>query len=331
MRNSRDTTSPGQFLCVGFPGQRLTTETRRFLRELAPGGVVLFARNIDNDRQLRALTAELKAELPGPPLIAIDQEHGRVNRLRSIVGELPRIADLKRDGDAAAAERFGRQTGEWLRDYAIDLDFAPVLDLELFGPGVENALRERCWGATAEEVIRWAGAFLRGLSAVGGRGCAKHFPGLGGSERDSHDALPTVRRDRETLLATDVRAFAGLLPALSAVMVGHGHYPAFDGETPVPATLSPAIVGGLLRQQLGFAGVVVTDDLEMGAVGAVGGFESAVVRAFNAGADLLLVCHTPAKMIAARDALAAACAAGQVPAARLAGAARQLANFRQAP
>jgi beta-N-acetylhexosaminidase len=133
------------------------------------------------------------------------------------------------------------------------------------------------------------------------------------------------------LLATDVRAFAGLLPALSAVMVGHGHYPAFDGETPQPATLSPAIVGGLLRQQLGFAGVVVTDDLEMGAVGAVGGFESAVVRAFNAGADLLLVCHTAAKMIAARDALAAACAAGQVPAARLAGAARQLANFRQAP
>ena len=292
--------NPGQHLFVGVTGTELTPATRRLLQTVQPGGVVLFARNIDRADQLRAFVRALHDALPIRPLIAIDQENERVNRLRNIVGELPTLADIKQAG---TAEQFGSAIGASLRDLGVDLDFAPVLDLELVDAQIDNALRGRCWGRTAAEVVRWAGAFITGLEGAGSASCPKHFPGLGAALQDSHERLPTITRSRDQLLAEDIRPFVELAPRLSALMVGHGHYVAFDDKTPKPASLSTAITGDLLRRQLGFTGLVVTDDMEMGAITRAGNFAAAVTGAIQAGADMVLVCHTPELILAAHEAL----------------------------
>jgi beta-N-acetylhexosaminidase len=318
----------GQHLFIGLPSVKLDGNTRRILETVRPGGIVLFARNIDNATELRALTRSLRTELAYRPLIAVDQEHGRVNRLRNIIGEAPTIVEIKKSGHVEQAEDFGRTTGRWLHQFAIDLDLGPVLDLELFDEKTDNALRERCWGRTADDVSRWAGAFLEGLEREGVAACPKHFPGLGGAEIDSHEKLPTIKRTREQLLAEDVVPYIKLMRRLTAIMIGHGHYPAFDGRKPRPASLSKAIVTELLRNQLGFDGLVLTDDMEMGAILQIRPFEEAVVDAFDAGADVILVCHTAEKAVAAHGALTKAVESGRIRPRRLAQSQRRIQQFR---
>jgi len=313
-----------------MPGTTLTATTRRLLNSVCPEAVVLFARNIDDAAELRALTRALRTEFGHRPLIAVDQENGRVNRLRAIIGEAPTIAATKKSGDVSRAADWGRKTGRSLHQFGIDIDFAPVLDLELFDEKTDNALRERCWGRTAEEVSRWAGAFLEGLEAEGVAACPKHFPGLGGATLDSHEKLPTIRRTREQLVGEDVAPYVKLMPRLSSIMVGHGHYPAFDGKKPRPASLSNAIVTGLLRNQLGFSGLVLTDDMEMGAISQIGSFEGAVVEAFLVGADMILVCHTVEKALAAHEALTKAIESGRIRREQLAQSQERIRRFRNA-
>jgi beta-N-acetylhexosaminidase len=288
----------------------------------------LFARNVGTATELHALGRALRTEFSYRPLVAIDQEHNRVNRLRDIIGETPTIADVKKQGNAEQAEDFGRTTGRWLHQFCIDIDFAPVFDLELFDANTENALRERCWGRTADEVTRWAGAFLEGLEREGVAACPKHFPGLGGALLDSHEKLPTILRAREALLNEDIVPYARLMRRLTAIMVGHGHYPAFDGEKPRPASLSPTIITDLLRKQLGFTGIVLTDDMEMGAISEMGLFEDAVVEAFRAGADMLLVCHTAERALAAHEALTKAITSGHISSERLFESQQRIQQFR---
>ncbi len=307
----------GQHLWIGVAGMELNEANRRLLHSIQPGGVVLFGRNVESAKQLRSFTRALKREIPSAPLIAIDHEGGRVNRLRPILGELPTVAELKKSGRASAARAFGRKTGQALRRLGIEVNFAPVLDLELFAADADNGLRDRCWGKTAAEVTRWAGAFIDGLQAAGIPACPKHFPGIGAALTDSHDRLPTIHRSRAELAREDVRVFAELLPRVGAVMVGHGHYPDVQGEKPQPASLSPVIVGQLLRRRLGFAGLVVTDDLEMGAVTTGRSIGEATVEALAAGADLALICHSPEKILSAHESLTRAVEAGRVELARL--------------
>jgi beta-N-acetylhexosaminidase len=318
----------GQHLFIGLPGATLDADTRRMLESVRPGGIVLFARNIDNAAGLRALTRALRMEFAYRPLIAVDQEHGRVNRLRNIIGEAPAIAEIKKSGNVEQAEDFGRTTGRWLHQFGIDIDLAPVLDLELFDGKTDNALRERCWGRSADEVSRWAGAFLEGLEREGVAACPKHFPGLGGAALDSHEKLPTIVRTREQLLAEDVAPYRKLMRRLTAIMVGHGHYPAFDGKKPRPASLSKAVVSELLRNQLGFDGLVLTDDMEMGAISQICPFEEAVVDAFDAGADVILVCHTAEKVVAAHEALTKAVESGRIHPQHLAQSQQRIQQFR---
>jgi beta-N-acetylhexosaminidase len=189
-------------------------------------------------------------------------------------------------------------------------------------------LRDRCWGASADEVIRWAGAFMEGLEREGVASCPKHFPGLGGSTLDSHEKLPTIRRMREQLLDEDIAPYARLMRRLTAIMVGHGYYPAFDGKKPQPASLSKTVITDLLRNQLGFTGLVVTDDMEMGAISQIGSLEQAVVNAFNAGADMILVCHTAEKVLAAHKALTRAVESGEISAECLAASQERIQQFR---
>ena len=300
VRMAAITSNPGQHLFVGVTGTELTPATRRLLQTVQPGGVVLFARNVDNADQLRAFVRALHEALPIRPLIAIDQENERVNRLRNIVGELPSLAEIKHAG---TAEQFGSAVGSSLRDLGVDLDFAPVLDLELVDPQIDNALRGRCWGQTPTEVVAGAGAFITGLERAGIASCPKHFPGLGAALQDSHEKLPTITRSLDQLVGEDLRPFAELAPRLSALMVGHGHYVALDGIAPQPASLSRKVTGELLRQKLGFTGLVVTDDREMGAITRGGNFAAAVSEAIRAGADMVLVCHTADRILTAHEAL----------------------------
>jgi beta-N-acetylhexosaminidase len=325
---SQQHTHIGQHLFIGLPGGDLDADARRLLNSVRPGGVILFARNIDSAAGLRALTGALRTDCAFRPLVAIDQEHGRVNRLRGIIGEAPTIADIKASGHVEHAEDFGRTTGRWLHQFRIDMDFAPVFDLELFDKKTDNALRERCWGRTADEVSRWAGAFLEGLEREGVAACPKHFPGLGGATLDSHEKLPTIPRTREQLVAEDTVPYAKLMRRLTAIMVGHGHYPAFDGVKPRPASLSRAIITDFLRSDLGFSGLVFTDDMEMGAISQIGSFEDAVVEAFQAGVDVVLICHTVEKALAAYEALTKAVESGRISAEDLFRSQRRIQQFR---
>jgi beta-N-acetylhexosaminidase len=318
----------GQHLVIGFPGTKLTAETRRMLESVQPGGIVLFARNIGTAGELKMLTRALRTEFAYRPLIAVDQEHAAVNRLRNIIGEVPTIAEIKKSGNAEQAEDFGRTTGRWLHQFGIDIDFAPVLDLELFGAKTDNALRERCWGRTWDEVSRWAGAFLEGLEREGVAACPKHFPGLGGATLDSHEKLPTITRTREQLLAEDVAPYRKLMRRVTAIMVGHGHYPVFDGKKARPASLSTRIVTEFLRNELGFDGLVLTDDMEMGAISQICPFEEAVVDAFNAGADMILVCHSKDKVLAAHEALMKATESSRILPQRRTESQRRIQQFR---
>ena len=248
-------------------------------------GVVLFARNIVSAEQVRDLTRELhQFDLT----VAVDQANHRVNRLRDFV-KLPTIAEVKTSGDPVG---FGKRVGETLRELGFDMDFAPVVDLD-YG-AKDNALQERCWGTTPAEVVKWAGGFIDGLQAEGVAACPKHFPGLGRATLDSHEALPVIR---EKDLSHDIRPFEELLPRCRYVMVGHAQYLALDT---VPASLSRAIVTGILRDRLGFRGTVLTDDLEMKAIRSVG---KAATQAIAAGADAVLVCHNPDQIREAHAAL----------------------------
>jgi beta-N-acetylhexosaminidase len=325
---SRQHTHIGQHLFIGLPGADLGADARRLLNSVRPGGVILFARNIDSAAGLRALGGALRTEFAVRPLIAIDQEQGRVNRLRSIIGDVPTIAEIKALGHVEHAEDFGRTTGRWLHQFRIDMDFAPVFDLELFDKTTDNALRERCWGRTADEVSRWAGAFLEGLEREGVAACPKHFPGLGGSTLDSHEKLPTIPRTREQIVTEDVVPYAKLMRRLTAIMVGHGHYPAFDGVEPHPASLSRPIITDFLRNRLGFSGLVLTDDMEMGAISEIRPFEEAVVEAFQAGVDMMLICHTAEKALVAHEALAKAVESGRISAEDLLRSQQRIQQFR---
>jgi beta-N-acetylhexosaminidase len=319
----------GQHLFIGITGREITDQSRYLLNTIHPGGVVLFARNVGDEDEFRELTHAILTQAPTPPILAIDQEGRRVNRLRNIIGEHPGIAELKNTGNPASAHKLGQTVGQHLRQFKIHLDFAPVLDLEHFDDATDNALRERCWGRTPDEVVTWAGSFLDGLQSAGVAGCAKHFPGLGDSQHDSHEQLPTIYRSADQILAEDIVPYRQLLQKLPVIMISHGHYLAFDGQMPIPASTSKNIITGLLRQQLGYTGLVVTDDMEMGAITGAGDLGEAVVEAFIAGADMILVCHMSHSIHTAHEALTKAVATGRITPERLAESQERIAAFRR--
>ncbi len=275
---------PADLVFVGIPGPTLDRATAALLAEHQPGGVVLFGRNVEDAEQLLALVTALRKLVP-ETILAIDAEGGRVDRLRDVVGPTPPAALLARS-PANLAYQAGRWIGQSLRLFDIDLDFAPVVDLDR--GEADNALDGRYLGRRAEEVIPRAQAFLRGLHEGGVGGCIKHFPGLGGAGEDTHLGASVVYLPAAEL-KTDLEPFAALGELAGAVMVSHGIYPAYDGENR-PATLSPPILGGLLRGRLRFDGLAVSDDLEMQALDAWGDLAERSQAAFAAGCDVLPVC-----------------------------------------
>ena len=308
----------GRVIAVGVPGPALDDATRRLLERLRPGAVVLFARNVVDPEQLRALTDDLH-RLPSRPLIAIDHEGGRVTRLHAPFTEFPPAAVVGRAGSEAAAQ-VGRAIGRELAAAGIDIDFAPVLDV---ASEDGSALGDRVFAADPDRVAAIAVAFARGLLDAGVLPCGKHFPGHGHTSADSHFVCPVVDRSREELEA-DLLPFRVAIDAgLPMLMTAHVRYPALDPDA--VATLSPRIAGDLLRGELGFAGVLWSDHLGMGAVQAEHPPARAALLAVRAGVDGVLLCH---ELDDAEDVAATLCRAvadGELPAARLREAAGRIA------
>jgi beta-N-acetylhexosaminidase len=277
---------PADQVFVGIPGLELDKASAEILAAHQPGGVVLFKRNVKDEEQLNELVTALRRLLP-EAVLAIDAEGGRVDRLQDVVGPAPAASFL-----ATKSPSYALQAGNWvaqsLRLFDLDVDFAPVVDLDR--GQVDNALDGRYLGRTPKEVIPRAQAFLRGLHSGGAGGCVKHFPGLGGAGEDTHYHMSAVYLPEEEL-RPDLEPFAALSRLAGAVMVGHALYPAYD-RSMRPATLSPEVIGGILRGRLGFGGLAFSDDMEMQALDEWGDLPERCQAAFAAGCDVLLVCHT---------------------------------------
>ena len=283
----------GQLFFLGFRGHRPDQETQTLLDILRPGGILLSQRNIDTFDQTNDLTARFVSGRDGrevPALVAISQEGGPVDRLRQLFGPLPSIQAVASAGGVTQTRVFARLIAAELESLGVNTLLGPVLDLTV--PG--SVLRERTLSSLPREVSRIAGAFIEEISDRGIQVCPRHFPGLGAASRDPHFALPSVDRPKKQLLRDDVQPFLDLL-RVPMMMVGHGYYPALmDGMdgTPYPASLSPRVVDGLLRRKLGFSGVIITDDMTMGAISSFGLTPERFLEALGAGNDMLLFSET---------------------------------------
>lgn len=300
-----------QLFFVGIPGPGLDRATREFLTEHPPGGVVLFRRNIRSADQLRRLVGMLHAAGAGvAPLVSIDHEGGRVDRLPRPFTHFPPAAAVGLHG-VPAAEAVGRAMGIELAAVGIDLDFAPVLDV-CTNPR-NQVIGDRAFATEPERASRLALAFARGLQDAGVLACGKHFPGHGASRGDSHFVLPRVARSRRALAAVDLVPFVRWIRAgFPALMTSHVVYPAYDSRR--PATLSPRISRELLRGELGYRGVLFSDDLEMQAAAGRHPPGRLAVRALEAGCDVLLVCQSIATARAAMRGVEEALDAGRLDA-----------------
>jgi len=305
----------------GLPGPTLDAETRRLFADVPFAGVTLFRANAADPATMRALVRDLHAlDRALPPLVAIDHEGGRVHRLSPPFTHFPAAAIVATQG-LGAIRAVATAMARELAAIGIDLTFAPVLDVA--SNPANPVIGDRAFGTTPDEAATRALAAFRAIRATGLLTCGKHFPGHGDTATDSHLELPVVDRDRRSLAATELlpfrRAVAARLPML---MTAHVRYPALDTE--LPATLSPTILTTLLRRDLGFRGVIASDDLEMRAVTDRWDAGEAAVQALAAGCDVLLFCHRQDWLRAAVHAVEHAVERGRLSEARIRDAYRRV-------
>ena len=280
----------GQLCMIGFEETEVTPDLRAWMQDYRPGGVILFSRNLVNPEQIAKLTNDLQA-LAGdvPLLIAIDQEGGRVSRLPSDFTIFPPAATVAQSGSTELAYQAAAVTAKELRGVGINMNMAPVLDIHTnpANPIIGN----RAFGTEPKRVCQMGAATISGLHDHRVLACGKHFPGHGDTSTDSHLELPTVQASRKRLEEIELQPFRyAINHGLQAMMTAHVHYPALDPM--YPATLSSTILSGLLRQELGFSGVIVSDDLEMRAILDHATVGDAAIRSLQAGADMLLICKS---------------------------------------
>jgi beta-N-acetylhexosaminidase len=282
----------GQLFMVGFTGTAVTSELSDWMARFGWGGVIIFGRNVQSPDQLLRLTQDLQAATQTrsypPLLVAVDQEGGRVARLKAPFTGFPSAATVGWTGSEQLASEVGRALAAELYAVGINMNMAPVLDV-LTNPA-NTVIGDRAWSSDPQRVARLGAAFIRGLHAGGVLAVAKHFPGHGDTLLDSHVARPVSARPRTQLETCELLPFREAIAAgVDAIMTAHVVYPAWDAQE--PATLSPAILTGVLRQDMGYQGVIISDDLGMAAVSEALPWEDIPVRALHAGVDLLLICH----------------------------------------
>jgi beta-N-acetylhexosaminidase len=307
--------------CVGFRGTSPSPEVLELIHR-GVYGVILFGRNVVDAEQVAALVAELKRAAGRPLLVSIDQEGGRVARLRAPQGftELPPMRSVGATGDASLAHEVGALLGRELRAVGIDQDYAPVVDVDT-NPA-NPVVGDRSFSRDPAEVARLGAALARGLQSAGVAACAKHFPGHGDTSQDSHKDLPRLPHGLDRLRAVELVPFRALAAAgVASAMTAHVVFEALDPAR--PATLSAPVMR-LLREECGYDGCVVSDDLEMKAVAEHFPLEQAVPSALAAGVDALLVCHEASVQQRAIDLARRAVETGAVSRERLAEATRRV-------
>jgi beta-N-acetylhexosaminidase len=278
----------GQLLFAGFNGHHIPAELRSLAKEFSLGGVILFARNVGDPEQVAELAFEASRLVPEVPVwVSVDQEGGRVARLKAPFTEWPPMATLGRSGDVALAERFARALAAELKAVGVTLDYAPVLDIHT---NPKNpVIGDRALAENADEVARLGAAIVRTLQGEGIAACGKHFPGHGDTATDSHLELPLVEHPPDRLRRVEFVPFKAAIDAgVATIMTAHVLVPSLDEKR--PATLSRAVVHEVLRQELNYDGVILSDDLEMKAVAAEYAVPSAAVLAVQAGCDGVLIC-----------------------------------------
>ena len=273
----------GQLFFVGFQGHAPDANTRAMLDLVQPGGIVLSQRNIENFDQLHELTRQFVEGPAIPALVGICQEGGSMDRLKQVFAPLPSLRDVAGAG-VTQVRLLARVIATELEAAGFNTSFTPVLDLER----PDSVMKLRSIASNAADVSRLAAAFCEEFADKGILACPKHFPGLGSARLDPHFRLPRIDTPKRQLFQEDILPFLDLIDDVPMMMIGHAYYPALMDERPMPASLSPRIVDGLLRKKLGFQGVIITDDLTMGAVNSMGLTPDLFLRAFEAGNDMLL-------------------------------------------
>lgn len=323
----------GRLFVIGFHGTDFTTEVRELIDDLNPSGVIVFSRNIADPVQIATLNRDIQAHALKRTgeglLIGVDQEGGRVRRLKAPFTEFPPALTCASSPDSPNEVRtFARITAEEIRLAGFNLDFVPVLDVL----GQKNNLGssvigDRSYGYEPSVVSRLGLTVAETMRAAGVIPCGKHFPGHGGTSVDSHKTLPVDSRPWETLENHDMIPFRDAARAkVEMLMTAHVLYPALDAL--LPATLSPLVIDGLLRKHLSYDGVVITDDLDMGAVAHHYLPEECALKAFSAGADILLICNKPEKAFSARERMFKALQDEEISAARLKRSLERIAQLK---
>ncbi len=311
-------------MCVGFHGQTVSDELADML-DRGVGGVILFARNVGDRDQVRELCLEIKRRSNGPVYIGVDQEGGRVQRLTQGFTAVPPMRDVGQEG-LASVGRWARVLARELRLVGIDLDFAPVVDVD--SNAANPVIGNRSFAADAAVVSACAREFVHSLQLIGVAACAKHFPGHGDTNQDSHHDLPVLAHSMERLALVELPPFAAAIQAgVASIMSAHVRFEALDPD--VPATLSPRVIQGLLRDELTFDGVVFTDDLEMKAIADRWPLGEAAVLALQAGADVALVCHEHIRQVEVHESLVAAATTGTLDPTRVFQSAQRVTRMQR--
>lgn len=278
----------GQLLVFGFDGTEFTPELCNRLSVFQPGGIILFKRNIVSAGQTHALLRESQRTVRTPMFLCVDMEGGTVDRLKDVIAPVPSVAQVAAAGEKRLFREHGRLLGEEVRRLGFNVDFAPVLDLGF--EASRSVLGTRAVSATPEKTIVYAREFLKGLKDSHVLGCGKHFPGLGEANLDTHHELPSIDKPWKKLWNEDLVPYRRLRSQLPFVMVAHAAYPQVTRDK-TPASISKKWITEILRKKIGYRGLVVSDDLEMGGVLSAAPIEVAAVETIRAGADIYLICH----------------------------------------
>lgn len=318
----------GARLAVGIPGPDATEEVVERLGATRAQTLVVFSRNFASPEQFVGLLRRLEERLTRRFLVMVDHEGGRIIRFGAGV---TRFADAMTVGRAAApdaVERQGRTEAEELRRLGVHVNLAPCVDVLV--DGSDPVIGDRSYGRDPARVSQLSAARIRGLQSGGVAACAKHFPGLGAVQRDPHQTLPTIGLDRDAMRAAHLPPFAAAIEAgVAMVMSSHVCYPLLGDPPGLPATFSPSLIRGLLREAMGFDGALLTDDLEMGALRAFGAIADSCIRATEAGHDLLLICSDLAAAEASCVALRGAYRSGRLSRAELEASVARLERVRR--
>ncbi len=289
----------GQLIVAGVEGVELSAMERAWLRLIRPGGIILFRRNIEQATQVAELLREA-TQIAGAPLFrCVDLEGGLVDRLRDLIAPMPSAAAVFATGKKANFVRHARLIARQAKALGFNTTFAPVLDLAL--PASAAVMKSRVVSASPADVIAYAGAFVDGLDAEEILGCGKHFPGLGGGTLDSHHSTPRIERTWKQLWAEDLEPFRALAPRLPLMMVSHAAYP--EVKDAAPASVSRFWISTVLKKRIGYQGLIISDDMEMGGILTQMPMEDAAVKAVLAGTDLIEICRDPSLVLRAYEAL----------------------------